>query len=45
MRTPLRRHAGLLSEPGRGFCQDLAFFAQDPILAPQAIEFLPLAGG
>jgi hypothetical protein len=44
MRTPRRRRAGLLSEPGRGFCQYLALFAQDAVLAPQAMEFLALAG-
>jgi hypothetical protein len=45
MRTPRGRRAGLLSEPGRGFCKYLAFFAQDAVLAPQTVEFLALTGG
>src|SRR5208283_3188983 len=44
MSTPRRRRTGLLSEPGRGFCQDLALFTEDPVLAAQAVEFLALAG-
>src|SRR6516162_2602574 len=42
MRTPLRRRTGLLSKPGRGFCQYLALFAQYPVLTPQPMEFLAL---
>src|SRR5882762_3925453 len=44
MRTP-RRRRGLLSEPGRGFCQYLALFAQHAVLTPQPGEFLTLGGG
>src|ERR1700730_8454399 len=39
MRTPRRRRPGLLSEPGRGFCQYLPLFTQHPYLAAQPIEF------
>src|SRR6202521_3480377 len=45
MRTPRRRRAGLLSEPGRGFCQYLPFFTQHPVLPAQPIEFLPFGRG
>jgi hypothetical protein len=45
MRTSLRRRAGLLSEPGRGFYQYLALFIQYPILPAQPIEFLAFARG
>src|SRR6202011_2225980 len=45
MRTPRRRRPGLLSEPGRGFCQYLALFAQHPYLAAQPIEFFALGRG
>jgi hypothetical protein len=45
MRTPRWRRAGLLSEPGRSFCQYLALFAQDAVLVAQAVEFLAFAGG
>jgi hypothetical protein len=31
---------GLLSEPGRGFCQDLAFFTQAAIFSAQDAQFL-----
>jgi hypothetical protein len=45
MRTPLGRRAGLLSEPGRGFCQYLPLFTQYPVLTAQPIEFLTFARG
>jgi hypothetical protein len=45
MRTPLGRRAGLLSKPGRGFCQDLALFAQYPVLPPPPSELFALGGG
>jgi hypothetical protein len=45
MRTPRGRRAGLLSEPGRGFCKYLAFFAQDAVLAAQPAKFLARTRG
>src|ERR1700730_16578500 len=45
MRTPRRRRPGLLSEPGRGFCQYLPLFTQHPYLAAQPIEFFALGRG
>src|SRR5258708_7141541 len=45
MRTPRRRRTGLLSEPGRGFCQYFPLFAQHPYLAAQPIEFFALGRG
>src|ERR1700736_1688488 len=45
MRTPRRRRPGLLSEPGRGFCQYLPLFPQHPYLAAQPIEFFALGRG
>src|SRR3984957_15823544 len=45
MRTPRRRRTGLLSEPGRGFCQYLPLFSQHPYLAAQPIEFVALGRG
>src|SRR6202040_1588353 len=45
MRTPRRRRTGLLSEPGRGFCQYLPLFTQHPYLAAQPIEFFALGRG
>src|ERR1700674_4414970 len=45
MRTPRRRRPGLLSEPGRGFCQYLPLFTQHPYLAAQPIEFFALGCG
>src|SRR6202140_3105450 len=45
MRTPRRRRTGLLSEPGRGFCQYLALFAQPPVLPTQPIEFFAFGRG
>src|SRR6202171_1871525 len=45
MRTPRWRRAGLLSEPGRGFCKYLALFAQHPVLPTQPIEFFALGRG
>src|SRR5208282_3621949 len=45
MRTPRRRRAGLLSEPGRGFCQYLPLFTQHPVLPAQPIEFLAFGRG
>src|SRR6202795_2728080 len=45
MRTPRRRRTGLLSEPGRGFCQYFPLFAQHPYLAAQPIEFFAFGRG
>src|SRR3981081_1679625 len=45
MRPPRRRRTGLLSEPGRGFCQYFPLFAQHPYLAAQPIEFFALGRG
>ena len=45
MRTPLGRRTGLLSKPGRGFCQYLTLFAQYPVLPPQPNELFALGGG
>src|SRR3984893_19326731 len=45
MRTPRRRRPGLLSEPGRGFCQYLPLFTQHPYLAAQRIEFFAFGRG
>src|SRR6202163_3324214 len=45
MRTPRRRRPGLLSEPGRGFCQYLPLFTQHPYLAAQPIEYFALGRG
>jgi hypothetical protein len=36
---------GLLSEPGRGFCQYLAFFTQLPILTTELAQFLSFGAG
>src|SRR3981081_4348474 len=45
MRTPRRRRTGLLSEPGRGFCQYLPLFTQHPYLPAQPMEFFALGRG
>src|ERR1700719_3581435 len=45
MRTPRRRRTGLLSEPGRGFCQYFPLFTQHPYLTAQPIEFFALGRG
>src|SRR5436190_4699457 len=41
-RTPSRGRARLLGEEGRGFVQDVAFFAQHPVLAPQPRQLATL---
>jgi hypothetical protein len=43
MRSPQR--AGLLREEGRGFFQDLALLAQDPVLAAQPAQFFLFVSG
>jgi hypothetical protein len=45
MRTSRGRRAGLLSEPGRGFCQYLTFFVQTRVLPQQPIAFLAFVTG
>ena len=44
-RRPGRDRAGLPSEPGRGFCQYLAFLAQPAVLAPEPSQLLALGTG
>ena len=44
-RTPPCGTVGLPSEPCRGFCKDLPFLSQLPVLAAQSSDLLPLLGG
>jgi hypothetical protein len=44
LRTRRWNRAGLPSEPGRCFCQYVAFLLQATILLPQPCQFLPLGG-
>src|SRR5438128_6936361 len=39
-----RDRAGLPSEPGRGFFQDLPLLAEDLVLTTEALQLLPLLG-
>ncbi len=42
MRRPGRHRIGLPSEPGRGFCQDLALHPQPAVVTPQLRQLLAL---
>ena len=44
-RRPGRDRAGCLREPGRGFCQYLAFLTQPAVLTPEPSQLLALGAG